>query len=115
MSLSIGRRPIRAGIILDLSGRLTGGGGVSLFLETVRDLAAEGTTSVILNLTAVDFMDSTGVGAVVVCSELLRNQAGRLTINNAQALVRDVLRITHLDHALRCFDNEDAAIASLAP
>jgi anti-sigma B factor antagonist len=114
VSLQIDRRVSGSATVLDLSGRLTAGSGADQLREVIRKAIADGVTNVVLNMAAVEFMDSAGLSAVVVSSELLRNRGGLLRILNAQGPVRHVLQITRLDRVLTCFDDEKAALASLS-
>jgi len=112
--LRIERRECNSAVVLDLSGRLTAGAGAGRLRETVRELADSGRTRVLLNLREVSFMDSTGLGALVISSELLNARGGRLCILNALGPVRHVLHITRLDRVFPDFSDEQSALESLA-
>ena len=66
MSLEIQQREREGIVILDLKGRLTVGGEVATFRDRVQQLVNSGRTSIILNLQDVDYIDSTGLGALVM-------------------------------------------------
>jgi len=114
VSLQIDRRASKTAVVLVLSGRLTAGAGADQLREAVRNAIAGGATRILLNMADVVFMDSAGLSALVVSSELLRNRGGLLRILNAQGPVRHVLQITRLDRVLTCFDDEQSALASFA-
>ena len=61
--------------ILDVNGRLAVG-GASTLRERVTGEMAEGHSNIILNLKDVDYIDSTGVGTMVICYTTLQKAGG---------------------------------------
>lgn len=55
---------------------------------------------VLLDLSAVDFIDSSGLGAIVSILKLIGSD-GDLTITGVGPRVGEALRLTHLDRVLR--------------
>ena len=82
MSLQIQRREREGIVIFDLDGRITVGDEAALLRDTLREAAAAGQFNVILNLARVDYIDSTGLGALVVCYTTLRKAGGKLKLMN---------------------------------
>src|SRR5258706_8719734 len=76
MSLAIEKREREGIAILDMKGRITMGDEVTSFRQSVQNLAREGSQKLILNLQDVDYIDSTGLGAIVMCSTTFRNVGG---------------------------------------
>ena len=66
MSFEINKREREGIVILDLKGRLVVGEAASKLREEMIALAAAGQHRVVLNLRGVDFIDSTGLGAMVI-------------------------------------------------
>lgn len=66
----------------------------------------------IVNLTGVDFMDSSGLAALVQCMNKCRERGGDLHLCNPQQSVRMILELTRLDKALEIFPTEADAVAS---
>ena len=59
-------------------------------------LAEDAVTGLVVDLSAVTFLDSSGIGALVGCLRKA-NQAGKsLRVENAHGLVRDVLELTNV-------------------
>jgi anti-anti-sigma factor len=112
MNLDIQRRDRDAVVILDLSGRLTTGGGDALIKQTLREVAEQGHTKVVLNLEDLNFLDSSGLGSLVKASKDLESRGGLLRIVNARGPVRNVLQITRLDRIFPDYQDEEKAIAS---
>lgn len=60
---------------------------------------------VLLDLSAVDFVDSSGLGAIVSILKLI-GSGGDLTITGVGPRVGETLRLTHLDRVLRVLPGE---------
>ena len=65
MSLEIAQREHEGIAVLDLNGRVTAGAEATVFRERIDALQAAGKVNVILNMAEVDYVDSTGLGALV--------------------------------------------------
>ncbi|QAY64625.1 anti-sigma factor antagonist [Xylanimonas allomyrinae] len=66
----------------------------------VDDLVREGRTRVVVDLGAVDHIDSSGLGALVGGLKAARQAGGDLRIARAGEQVRAVLKLTNLDRIL---------------
>ena len=71
--------------------------------ELVKADAAEGPT-VVLDMSGLTFLDSTGLRAVVTADERLREHGGRLVIVRGPESEHRVFTITHLDERLEIVD-----------
>lgn len=67
--------------------------------KQVADLAADGTVHVIADLRGVDFLDSTGLGALVGSLKRLRLRQGSLAIVTTGGRILKLFKITGLIHA----------------
>ena len=76
-------------------------------------LLSEGKPQLIVDLEGVDFLDSSGLGALVAGLKLARSRSGELRIVcDRQRSVRKVLEVTGLERVLDRFDTVDAATAA---
>ena len=66
-SLKTALREVGSVSVLDLSGKITIGEGDSLLREQVHNLLEAGHSKIVLNLEAVSYMDSAGIGELVAC------------------------------------------------
>ena len=82
MSLEIARREREGIVILDLNGRLVAGDETSILREYIREMAGTGAVQAILNLKEVDYIDSTGLGTLVICFTTVRRGGGTLKLLN---------------------------------
>jgi anti-anti-sigma factor len=72
-------------------------------------------TKVLIDLSRVSRIDSTGLGVLMNCYCHAVKNAGALKLLNADAPVRRVLSVTKIDSVLQMFEDEAAAIASFEP
>lgn len=115
MALEISRREREGIVILELDGRITVGEESTLLRETLRELAAAGQTRVILNLERVDYIDSTGLGALVVCYTSLKKAGGMLKLAHLSRRNIELLVFTKLATVFEIFDSELDAVNSFFP
>ena len=64
------------------------------------ELVESGTKELVLDLSEMDFIDSTGLGIFVVILKRLKDQDGSIVLISPQPATRKVLSITGLDKVL---------------
>ena len=90
-------------IILSLSGKLLAGEDTALLEETVSTTLQTGHRDVVLDLTELTYIDSSGIGELVTCHNIVRGKKGTLKLQNIPKRIHDRLAVTHL---LSVFDDE---------
>ncbi|MFN7926218.1 MAG: STAS domain-containing protein [Bryobacteraceae bacterium] len=115
MSLEIAVRENEGIQILDLSGRLIAGDEAILLRDRVRDLAAAGHTRAVLNLKNVDYIDSTGLGAMTIGFTTMRRAGGGLKLLNLSRRNVELLVLTKLTTVFEVFNEEQEAVNSFFP
>lgn len=79
------------------------------------ELVADGVTEIVVDLSDTDFLDSTGLGAVVAAYKRVRAHDGHLRLVATSARVKRVFEITNLDRVVPiCATIEEACAASAA-
>ena len=73
--------------------------------EELRKAESARATIVVLDMTQLTFLDSTGLRAVVTADERLRGQGGRLVIVRGPEPVHRVFTITRLEERLEIVDD----------
>lgn len=115
MSLEIAGR-VREGVtILKLNGRLVAGEETTILRDRIRDLAAEGVTNAVLDLEQVEYIDSTGLGGMVICFTTLRKAGGALKLLNLNRRNIELLLLTKLSTVFEVFRDEQEAVNSFFP
>lgn len=98
-------------MVLRLTGRLDMLSAPDL-KRAVADAVAQGCIHVVVDLAAVDSVDSSGLGALIGGLRSTRAAGGDLRIANAGAQVRTILGLTTLDRVLSPHESIEAALAS---
>lgn len=98
--------------ILDLSGSVRIGEGAIAMREAVRRLADGGKKNVLLNLSGVNYMDSSGVGELIANYTTLKRDGGHLKLLNLTDKIQNLLVITKLLTVFDTYDNEAEALSS---
>jgi anti-sigma B factor antagonist len=110
--LQISIRKSENATILDLRGRITTGTTSDSFRAELLKLAENAPCDVLVNLTEVTQMDSSGIGALVQSYVTFTRGGGSLKILNPTGKVREVLDVTHLAISLPVYTDEAKALAS---
>jgi anti-sigma B factor antagonist len=106
----------REGIaILEMKGRIVVGPEASALREKVSALDAAGNRNLVLNMTHVDFIDSTGLGALVICVTTLRKNQGNIKLVNLNRRNIELLVMTKLATVFEIFTDEQDAVSSYYP
>jgi anti-anti-sigma factor len=100
--------------VLHVRGRLDAGTQTEV-RDNLRDLVRSGATNVVLDLSEVISLDSSGLGAVISGLKLLRQAGGDLRLALPNKQVRTTLKLTSLDRVLRPYSSIDEAVAGLQP
>ena len=65
--------------------------------ETILNLVENGACNIEVNMSAVGYIDSSGLGALVSVNKNLLRKGGSMKIVGIQGLVREVFELTRLD------------------
>ncbi len=82
------------------------------FKEDMRAETEEGPDHVILDLSAVAFIDSSGLGAIVAAMKQLGDQR-RMDLAGLTPMVDKVFRLTRMDTVFKLFTGLDEALAAI--
>lgn len=112
MGLQISSRKSENITILDLQGRVTIGSSNDALSAELRKLAESAPCDVIVNLSGVTQMDSSGISTLVRTFVTLERQGGGLKLLNPSGHVLEVLDLCRLIQSIPTYKDEHAAIAS---
>ncbi|HEX6165073.1 MAG TPA: STAS domain-containing protein [Vicinamibacterales bacterium] len=110
--MEIVERTVSDVTVLDLKGKMTLGEGDELLKDKINSLLAAGKKKLLLNLEAVPYIDSAGLGEVVRTYTTVSRQGGSLKLLNLTKRIEDLLSITKLLTVFDTFDSEAEAIKS---
>jgi anti-sigma B factor antagonist len=97
--------------LIDLRGRLTFF-EVGVLRENVARLLGEGRNHIVLNLSALQYLDSSGIGELARIYVMVLKSGGEMKVVGLSQNVEDVLKITHLYQVFPEFPDEEAALQS---
>lgn len=115
MSLDIRQREREGVQILDMAGRITAGEEAATLRERLRSMAESEQVRVVLNLQEVDYIDSTGLGGLVICYTTLRKANGALKLVNLSRRNIELLVLTKLATVFEIYTDEQDAVNSFFP
>ncbi|MFI5174204.1 MAG: STAS domain-containing protein [Terriglobia bacterium] len=101
--------------VLRLEGKFIVGGESVYLKDKVRDVLNMGMRSILVDMSKVPFVDSTGIGFLVSSQAGVSKEGGAFKLLKPNPRVREVLKITRLDRVFEVFDDEETAIASYGP
>lgn len=79
------------------------------FRDFINSHVEAGDNRISIDLTNVDFIDSSGLGALINALKVTRRAAGDLRISAATEQVKLVLKLTNLDRILEIYDDAETA------
>ncbi len=100
--------------VLDLSGPLTFGEATDRLRERIDGLVERDTQRLVLNMTAVPRLDSSGLGELLRTRQLLLRAAGSMRLSGLGPSVRRTLELTRVLGRFEILDSEDAAVKGSA-
>ena len=142
MDFKLSTRAIDGVTIVDMVGRITAGDALTTFRQAIRDEVANGHDKILLNLKDVSYVDSSGLGELVMalgtvtqticascgatvfkdedghwghcpqCKSTERKNWGQLKLSNAGRQVTDLLQFTKLNTVFDVHESEEAALKS---
>ncbi|MDQ6707308.1 MAG: STAS domain-containing protein [Acidobacteriota bacterium] len=115
MSLEIQQRDREGIAILDLKGRLTVGEEAGAFRAAATKIAQSPNPNMILNLAHLDYIDSTGLGALVMCATTAKKAGGKIKLLNLNKRHIELLVMTKLATIFEIFADEQDAVNSFFP
>jgi anti-sigma B factor antagonist len=115
MHLEITTRDREGIVILDFKGRITAGQEVGAFREAFEAVVAASAPRLLLNLNHVDYIDSTGLGAMVMCSTHSKRAGGVAKLVHLNRRNMELLVLTRIDTIFEVFDDETDAVNSFFP
>jgi anti-sigma B factor antagonist len=115
MSLEISTRDREGITLLDVKGRITAGPDVAAFRTAIEEATAAPGARIILNMQSVDYIDSTGLGAMVMCANRTTRAGGLSKLLHLNRRNLELLVLTKLDTIFEVFDDETDAVNSFFP
>jgi anti-sigma B factor antagonist len=106
----------RSGIaVVRLNGKLAAGVGDKQLHALIDELLADGRKRILLDLSQVSGIDSSGVGELVAGLRVTREMGGELKILKVAGTVHRILALTQALPLFEVYDDEATAVAAFSP
>jgi anti-sigma B factor antagonist len=112
MKMTTNTRQVGGVTVVDISGRIELGEESAALRGLVSGLLKNGHKKILLNLGDVNYIDSSGLGALVSSFTSARKQGGELKLLNLTDRVTDLMQITKLYTVFDVKDDETVAVKS---
>lgn len=101
-------------MVIKPKGKVTIGEGDVKLREAVNGALDAGARKLVVNLSSVSTMDSSGIGELVSAYTTVTNRGGQLKLSELPGKIADILHITQLIQVFDVYDNDDEAVQSMA-
>jgi anti-sigma B factor antagonist len=98
--------------LVKLRGKLNLGDAVDRFRDTLADLMASGDTRIVLDLSEVPWIDSSGIGLLVKILTSAKQRGGSMKLLNPSKFTVQTLKMICLLDLFEIFENQEQAVAS---
>ena len=98
--------------IISLQGKITIGSGDTQLREVITNAVNAGHANVLLDLSGVTTIDSSGIGELVGSYTTVTNRGGKLKLLHLPAKLNELLHVTQLITVFEVYDSEEEALAS---
>lgn len=112
INLEIQKREKEGITILDLRGRLVVGEPSLRLREKISEEITQGVRKLILNLEHVEFIDSTGLGCMVICYTTMQKAGGSMKLVKLNRRNIELMLLTKLSTVFEIFGEEQDAVNS---
>jgi len=100
-------------VVLEPKGKIMGGPDASLLHDKLHEVMEAGKKKVVIDLSQVEWMNSTGLGILISTYTTLRNNDGELKLANVTDKIQSLLTITKLVTVFDTYDSVSEAVKAL--
>ncbi len=97
-------------VIIELKGNVMGGEDTKDFNDTLHKLVDEGKTNIVVDLSGVKFMNSSGLGMLIGGLTTMKKAEGHFKLANVTDKIESLLIITKLITIFETYDSVDKAL-----
>ncbi|MDB5281092.1 MAG: anti-sigma-factor antagonist [Bacteroidota bacterium] len=101
-------------LVISFDANLLGAHIMGPFIDLIKSSLEEGNKKVLLNLSSVQFLDSTGLGMMLSGISKIRSAGGQMVLCNVPDQVKKLLKMTKLESTFNLQPDEAAALGLLA-
>ena len=97
--------------VLEADGRITLGRNAQELEWKIDELLKQQPLRLVLDLSKVNYLDSTGIGIIVMCNGKLKNAGGGLRLAGTRPQIERIFKLTSLDKIVQFYSNPSVAAA----
>jgi len=101
-------------VILEPKGKIMGGPDATVLHDQLHELINQNKKKVVIDLSKVEWMNSTGLGILISGLTTLRNNGGELKLACVTDKIQSLLTITKLITVFENFDSIEEAVKSFS-
>ncbi len=98
--------------VLQLDGKMMGGPDATELHESLHALLEADIKNVIIDLDAVELINSSGLGILISSMTTVKNNGGKLCLARPGKKIQNIFNITKLSSVFTTFDDIEEAVAS---
>ena len=114
MSFTIQEQSVDDVVVLKISGRITLGRNCQQVEWKVEDLLGGEKTKIVLDLSDVDHLDSSGVGIIMMCYGKAKKSGGELRLAGVTGNVERTLKAVNLERIFQFYPTAAAAVQAFS-
>ena len=99
-------------MVLQLSGKIMGGPDYEKFHSEIKSLINDGYVDILLNMSKVTWINSTGLGILVSAFHTLKKNGGMMKICEVSPRIDNILNVTQLKLVFDTYESQAEALAS---
>ena len=100
-------------LVVEFKGQLALGNSLQQAESELRKIVAEHQKKLIIDVSELDYLDSAGIGVLVMTCGRLASSGGRVCLAGAHGKVEKLLQITHLNRIATLCGSVPEAVATL--
>lgn len=110
--MTLTEKRINAIVVLALEGKIMGGPDATVLNDKIHELIDTGDRQFIIDLSLMDWMNSSGLGILINAHSLIHQAGGRLKIAAASEKIMNLFTITKLVSKFSLYKTVDEALAA---
>ena len=99
--------------VLHFKGKLMGGPDAKHISDTIHQIIDKGMKNVVIDMSGVNYMNSTGIGILISSYTTITNSGGDLKLASMDNKIQGVLSITKLNQVLNEYETVDEALETI--
>jgi anti-sigma B factor antagonist len=99
--------------VVRIQGVIKLGESARLFSKYLREILDNETGSILIDMSGIDYVDSTGLGELVGYLQRFSEQGRRLALMQPPTRILNLLKLTKLDEVFQIYDDEATGVAAL--